>query len=58
MTNGGPSGSTTVLLQYIYKQGIEQGNVGYASVVTVFTMFLGISLAVLSRVMTSKSEKE
>ena len=58
MTNGGPSGSTTVLLQYIYKQGIEQGNVGYASAVTVFTMFLGISLAVLSRVMTSKSEKE
>ena len=58
MTNGGPSGSTTVLLQYIYKQGIEQGNVGYASAVTVFTMFLGISLAVLSRAMTSNRMKE
>lgn len=58
MTNGGPSGATTVLLQYVYKQGIEQGNVGYASAITVFTMVLGISLAVISRVMTSRSEKE
>lgn len=58
MTNGGPNGATTVLLQYVYKQGIEQGNMGYASAVTVFTMILGISLAVISRIMTSRSEKE
>lgn len=58
MTDGGPNGASTVLLQYVYKQGIEQGNVGYASAITVFTMVMGISLAVISRVMTSRSEKE
>lgn len=56
MTNGGPNGSTRVLLHYIYQQGLERGNVGYASAVTVITMVLAIALAVLSRFLTRKSE--
>ena len=56
MTNGGPNGSTRVLLHYIYQQGLERGNVGYASAVTVITMAIAIFLAVLSRILTKRSE--
>ena len=58
MTNGGPNGASTVLLQYIYQQGLEQGNIGYASAITVFTMVMAIILAGASRLLTNKSEKE
>lgn len=58
LTGGGPNGSSTVLMHYIYSQGIQNGTVGYASAITVITMALGIALAFLARLLTSKSEKE
>lgn len=58
MTNGGPNGASTVLLHYIYQQGLENGNIGYASAITVFTMAMAILLAALSRIITSRSAKE
>ncbi len=35
MTGGGPGFSTTVLVQYVYQQAFEQGDMGYASAVGV-----------------------
>lgn len=58
MTNGGPNGASNVLLRYIYQQGVMNGNVGYSSAITVFTIVLAVILAVLSRTVTSRSEKE
>lgn len=58
MTNGGPNGASNVLLRYIYQQGMVNGNIGYSAAITVFTIVLAIFLAVLSRVLTSRSEKE
>lgn len=56
MTNGGPNGTSNVILRYIYEQGISSGNMGYASAVTVFTLTIVIGLALLSRKMTESKE--
>ena len=40
MTGGGPGFSTTVLVQYLYQQAFEQGNVGFASALGVFLYVL------------------
>lgn len=58
MTNGGPNGASNVLLRYIYQQGIVNGDIGYSSAITVFTIIMAVGLAVVSRTLTSKSEKE
>lgn len=58
LTNGGPNGASNVLMQYVYTQGIKNGNTGYASAITVVAMTLGILLSVISRKMTQKSAKE
>lgn len=40
MTGGGPGYSTTVLVQYVYQEAFEQGDMGYASAVGVFLYVL------------------
>jgi multiple sugar transport system permease protein len=40
MTGGGPGFSTTVLVQYIYQQAFELGNMGYATALGVVVYFL------------------
>ncbi len=57
MTNGGPNYSSTVLLQYIYKMGMDNGSFGYAMAMTVFTTALSIALSAVSRWLTGRSEK-
>ncbi len=57
MTNGGPNYSSTVLLQYIYKMGMDNGSFGYAMAMTVFTTVLSIALSAASRWLTGRSEK-
>lgn len=54
MTGGGPNGSSNVLLRYIYQQGILNGNMGYSSAITVFTLILAVLLSLLSRKLTDK----
>jgi len=57
MTGGGPNGASTTLMYYIYSIGVKNGNVGYSSAISVFTMVMAITLSFISRAMTSKSEK-
>lgn len=48
MTNGGPKESTMTLTYYLYRQGFQYRNMGYASAVSVvfFVVVVGISTAV------------
>jgi len=57
MTGGGPNGSSSVLLQYMYEQGMINGNFGYAMAITVFTLVISISLSMLSRKLTSEQNR-
>mgnify|MGYP002288086524 FL=1 len=56
MTGGGPNGASSVLLQYMYTQGVVNGNFGYAMAITVFTLAISVALSMLSRKLTDASE--
>ncbi|MGB8451537.1 MAG: sugar ABC transporter permease [Anaerocolumna sp.] len=56
MTAGGPNGASSVLLQYMYTQGMRNANFGYAMAIAMFTLILAILLAVLSRKVSSSTE--
>jgi N-acetylglucosamine transport system permease protein len=45
---GGPDGATTVLPVLVYKQGVRDGNFGYASALGVSLFLLTITFAVLT----------
>lgn len=45
ITQGGPGLQTTFIIQYIYKEGIEQGRYGYGSAISVVVMLLFICIA-------------
>lgn len=57
MTNGGPAGASSVLLQYMYSQAFENSSFGYAMAIVVFTLMLSFVLSFLSRLITSRSER-
>lgn len=40
MTNGGPQGSTTSIALFVYKQGFEYGNMGYASAISIVVVLV------------------
>ncbi len=46
MTQGGPLGSTTVIVYYLYQQAFQQFNMGYGSAVAIalFLIILGLTL--------------
>lgn len=54
MTGGGPSGSSTVLLQYMYTQAFSNSNFGYAMAIAVFIMIVSVILSVMSRKITQE----
>lgn len=56
MTSGGPSGSSTVLLQYMYSQAFSNSNFGYAMAIAAFIMFLSIILSLISKKITEEKE--
>lgn len=58
MTGGGPNGASTVLLQYMYNQGMGNANFGYAMAIAVFTLAISIVLSAISRGLTNRQEKE
>ncbi len=47
MTNGGPSNATTVLVYYIYFQGFQVFNTGYASALAVILFLLALVATVV-----------
>lgn len=56
MTGGGPSGSSTVMLQYMYTQAFSNSNFGYSMAIAVFIMVLSMVLSSLSRKITEEKE--
>jgi ABC-type sugar transport system permease subunit len=46
MTQGGPIGSTTVIVYYLYQQAFQQFNMGYGSALAIvlFLIILGLTL--------------
>ena len=44
LTNGGPAGSTEVIVTYLYKAGIEQNNLGYASAISTMLLVATVIL--------------
>ena len=57
MTGGGPSGSSTVLLQYMYQQAFVNSNFGYAMAIAVFSLIISVAISIISRRITNKEEK-
>ena len=56
MTGGGPNGASSVLLQYMYTQGMRNANFGYAMAIAMFTLVLAIVLAMISKKVSSEKE--
>ena len=56
MTGGGPNGASSVLLQYMYTQGMRNANFGYAMAIAMFTLMLAIVLAMISRKLSAEKE--
>ena len=56
MTGGGPNGASSVLLQYMYTQGMRNANFGYAMAIAMFTLILAIGLAMISKKISSEKE--
>ncbi|GKX31502.1 sugar ABC transporter permease [Vallitalea longa] len=54
MTNGGPSGSSEVLLSYMYRQAFTNSNFGYAMAVAVVVFLFAFTLAIISNKLTEK----
>ena len=47
MTNGGPEGASEVIATYIYKKAFLYMDIGYASGVAVFFLFILVSVTLL-----------
>lgn len=50
MTKGGPNGSTTTIIYYLFQQGFTSQKIGYASAISVFFFVAVTTIAVLQRV--------
>ena len=57
MTGGGPGRTSLVMVLYIYIKGMQEGNIGYASTLSVvfFLVLLAVTL-VLRKLMSSAEE--
>ena len=54
MTQGGPKNATKTLVYYIYTQGFQKGNFGYAcSIATVFFVIVVIMSLTMKRITTA-----
>ncbi|MBU5441330.1 carbohydrate ABC transporter permease [Paenibacillus sp. MSJ-34] len=58
MTNSGPDNESSVLMTYLYKQAMQNGNFGYGAAIGVFTLIVTITLAWLSEKLTDKESVE
>lgn len=56
MTDGGPNGSSEVLLSYMYRQAFTNANFGYAMAVAVIIFMFAFVLAIISNIVTKKED--
>ncbi len=54
MTDGGPEGSTMVLVYYIYHQAFKMFNTGYASAIAVILFLIVLTLTIIQWVLRKK----
>ncbi|MGI6726588.1 MAG: carbohydrate ABC transporter permease [Christensenellales bacterium] len=54
MTGGGPNGATDVMATYMYKRGFVEFNMGYASTVATFMLFVSLVVIISFRTMTTQ----
>jgi len=55
MTQGGPKESTKTLTYYIYQQGFQFRNIGYASAISVLFFIIVVTLSLtLKRIIRQK----
>jgi len=57
MTGGGPNGASSVLLFYIYEQGMKGGSFGYSMAIAAFTLCLAVALSAASRMLTAREAR-
>lgn len=58
MTKGGPEGSTTSIALYVYEQGFEYGNMGYASAISMLVVIIIVGLSASQLWVWRKSFRE
>jgi len=58
MTNSGPDHASEVLMTYMYKQAMQNGNFGYGAAVGVFSLIVTILLAWFSERLTERDSVE
>lgn len=56
LTKGGPNGTTTTVIHYMYQQGFLSQKVGYASAVAVFFFLVVSAIALLQRIALRNEE--
>ncbi len=56
LTNGTPGTSTYVMLFYIYQQGIEQGNTGFSSAMSLVLMLIILFFSLIQWILTTERE--
>lgn len=56
LTDGTPGTSTSVLLFYIYQQGIQQGNLGYSSATSIVLMLIILFFSLIQWVLTREKD--
>ena len=52
MTHGGPQNRTKTLVYYIYEQGFQKGNFGYACAVAAIFFFIVVGLSMIVKKLT------
>ncbi len=57
MTGGGPNGATEVMATYMYKNGFESSNMGYASSVAAFMFIVSLTMVLLFQFGTRRKEE-
>ncbi len=58
VTQGGPGTSTTYIIQYIFSQGFDKGEYGYASAISAVVMILFIIIALVQFKVSKGGETE
>ncbi|GIW04232.1 MAG: hypothetical protein KatS3mg059_0852 [Thermomicrobiales bacterium] len=58
VTNGGPGGATDTLTNYIYREGIEKTNVGYATAMSQIFLIIVILFVTLILVTVGRKVRE
>ncbi|WP_163537420.1 sugar ABC transporter permease [Gracilibacillus sp. YIM 98692] len=56
LTNGGPQGSTSSILLYMFEQGTRYRQIGYSSAITVIFAFILIFIAFVQRKLVKEEE--